>query len=131
MDKIIFEFFSETSISRNPEDLVWYFFEDQLKNEKDIADINPWNKDKAITQKKMYLMDDCVVMLRPARMEDRIRRSRDEPVTSYFIEIMNQDESIKFISRRIYSWDKVIEFASWFRGLSFTAATRVWKVKKL
>lgn len=131
MDKIIFEFFSDMSVGRNTEDLGWYFFEDEYKNKKDIADINPWNKDKAITQKKWYLMDDCVVMFRPARMEDRIKRSRDEPVTSYFIEIMNQDESIKFTSRRIYSWDKVIEFASWFKGLSFIAATRVWQVKKL
>lgn len=107
------------------------FFEEELKNKKDIANVNPWNKDKAIIQKKWYLMDDCVVMLKPARMEDRISRSRHEPVRFYFIEIMNQDESIKFTSRRIYSWDEVIEFVSWFKGLSFTAATKVWKVKKL
>ena len=131
MDKIIYRCTSEVRINRNMKDLVWYISEEEFKNNKKVADFNPWNKDEAITIAKNYLMDDCVVIFRPARMEDRISRSRDAPVMFYFIEIMNQDESIKFASRRIYPWEKVIEFASWFKGLSFVAATRVWKVKKL
>ncbi|EGB7374373.1 hypothetical protein PCU69_003399 [Escherichia coli] len=43
----------------------------------------------------------------------------------------NQDESIKFSSHKIYSWEQVIECASWFKGVSFLAAQRIWKVKKL
>ncbi len=34
-------------------------------------------------------------------------------------------------SRMVYAWEKVLEFANQFKGLSFTAATRVWKAKKL
>ena len=131
MDKIIYECDSGLMINRNTEDHVWYISEEEFKNNKEVADFNPWNKDEAITIAKSYLMDDCVVIFRPARMEDRISRSRDAPVMFYFIEIMNQDESIKFTSRRIYPWEKVIEFTSWFKGLSFVAATRIWKVKKL
>ena len=131
MDKIIYECSSEVWKNRNNENHTWYVSEDEFKYKKDVAGFNPWNKNEAITRKKMYLMHDCVVIFRPARMEDRISRSRHNPVMFYFIEIMNQDESIKFTSRSIYTWDKVIEFASWFKGLSFIAATRVWKVKKL
>ena len=50
--------------SRNMKDLVWYISEEEFKNNEEVADFNPWNKDEAITIAKNYLMDDCVVIYR-------------------------------------------------------------------
>uniref|UniRef100_UPI0030C76CF0 hypothetical protein n=1 Tax=Escherichia coli TaxID=562 RepID=UPI0030C76CF0 len=95
-----------------------------------MASTIPWNQDDAIINKRFSLFDVCVISIRPARAEDRIEK-RDYNKGYYFIEIMNQDESIKFSSHKIYSWEQVIECASWFKGVSFLAAQRIWKAKKL
>ncbi|EZJ48644.1 hypothetical protein AD10_5050 [Escherichia coli 1-182-04_S4_C2] len=102
----------------------------ELKQSEQMASTNPWNQDDAIINKRFCLLDDCVISIRPARAEDRIEK-RDYNKGYYFIEIMNQDESIKFSSHKIYSWEQVIECASWFKGVSFLAAQRIWKAKKL
>ncbi|EDF8688625.1 hypothetical protein GCA46_23435, partial [Salmonella enterica] len=83
----------------------------ELNESEELASINPWNRDEAVLKKKLYLLDDCVIAIRSARSEDRIEK-RDYNKGYYFIEIMNQDESIKLSSHRIYSWEQAIEYSS-------------------
>jgi hypothetical protein len=108
---------------------IWHTVVHGHTNSRERAKINPWNQDEAIYEKRCFLMDDCVISVRPARYEDRIGKSQDYNKDRYFIEIANQDGSIIFSSHKVYPWDKVLELSTYFRGLSFTAATRVWKVK--
>lgn len=110
---------------------LWYtvIHDSNLYDEQ--AKKNPWNQDESVFEKRCYLMDDCIVSFRPARFEDRIDRQQDRNKGHYFIEIANQDGSYILTSRLVYTWDQAIEFASYFKGLSFNAASRVWKSKKL
>ena len=132
MKKIIFR--SESERERKKDyfsESIWYTVVNDVNQSGDEKSVNPWNGDLAVTNKKLYLLDDCVVTLRPARAEDGIEMLKDYNKGYYFIEIMNQDESVKFSSHRVFLWENAIEYASWFKGLSFIAASRVWKVKKL
>ncbi|EGO7477587.1 hypothetical protein IU802_004237, partial [Salmonella enterica] len=90
---------------------IWYTVVRELNESEELASINPWNRDEAVLKKKLYLLDDCVIAIRSARSEDRIEK-RDYNKGYYFIEIMNQDESIKLSSHRIYSWEQAIEYSS-------------------
>ncbi|HAX6928175.1 TPA: hypothetical protein OCE99_004999 [Escherichia coli] len=131
MDKIIFRSESDRENAKASDtEAIWYTVVNELKQSEQMASTNPWNQDDAIIKKRFCLLDDCVISIRSARAEDRIEK-RDYNKGYYFIKIMNQDESIKFSSHKIYSWEQVIECASWFKGVSFLAAQRIWKVKKL
>lgn len=130
MEKPVVRFSSEPLAEDEEGDCVWYVFEEKELNEVDSFCINPWSKAEAITQKKFYFLDDCAFTIRPARMEDRIGPSRDEPPSAYFIEIANQDGSLRLCSRRSYSWDDAIKYANTFKSLSFSTASKVWKLKK-
>ena len=110
---------------------LWYTVIHDNMSPLEQANKNPWNRDQSTYEKRCYLMDDCVVSFRPARFEDRIDRQQDHNKGLYFIEIGNHDGSAILTSRMVYAWEKVLEFANQFKGLSFTAATRVWKAKKL
>jgi hypothetical protein len=92
---------------------------------------NPWNQDAAELEKAVYLADDCVITIRPARYGLKNDGSYDYQKDHYFLEISNQDSSIVFSSACVYAWEEVNRLACFFKGLSFTAATRVWKVKRL
>lgn len=126
MKKIVFKSTSDYLGADN--DVVWYTV---LHREEDssVLATNPWSGDEAVTEKKCFLMDDCVVTFRPARYETRVDEkyyNKDK----YFLEISNQDSSLIMSSRKVYPWADVLERAEAFRGLSFKAATRVWGVKK-
>lgn len=132
MNKVVFRSESDReSAKENGVESIWYTVVNDPNKSEQLANVNPWNHDAALIKKKLYLIDDCVVSIRPARSEDRIGRSNDFNKGYYFIEIMNQDESIKFISYKVYMWEDALQYISWFKGLSFTAALKVWKVKKL
>jgi len=92
---------------------------------------NPWNGDEAITVSENYFLDNCVVSIRPAHSHDGYNKSRDAYKMEYFLEISNNDESVRYSSRRLYNWDTIISLAALFRNISFTAAQRVWIAKKL
>lgn len=132
MNKIIFRSESERERAKEKNtDYVWYTLVDSAEQAEQLSNMNPWNKDDAVIRKKLYLLDDCVIVIRPARSEDKIETTKDFNKGYYFIEIMNQDASIKHSSRAIYLWEQAIEYSSWFKGLSFSAALRVWNVKKI
>jgi len=130
MEKIVIRFSSELLSEEEESDCVWYIFEEKELKEIDSLCVNPWNKAEAITQKKMYFLDDCTFTIRPARMEDRVSPSRDEPPSAYFIEIANQDGSLRLCSRRLYSWDDAIKYANIFKSLPFSTASKIWALKK-
>lgn len=109
----------------------WYTVVHEVVNSRELATRNPWSHDESIYEKQCYLMDDCVISFRPARYEDRIGRIQDYNKGLYFIEIANQDSTQIFTSNKVYEWDKVVSLSGLFTGVSFTAATRVWKAKKL
>jgi hypothetical protein len=109
----------------------WYTAIHSGKPYEEQAGTNPWNQDSADTEKTVYLADDCVITLRPARFGLTSESSADFEKDQYFIEITNQDGSTIFSSNKVYPWDKALELSTYFKGLSFTAATRVWGVKKL
>lgn len=111
--------------------LLWYTVVHDERDSQQLAKRNPWNQEDSTFEKRCYLMDDCVVTFRPARCEDRIVRQQDYNKGLYFVEIANQDSSLIFTSRRVYSWEEGFDRISYFKGLSFTAATRIWKAKKL
>lgn len=132
MDKLIFRSESDrTNASESFCESVWYTVVDEHEELEAQGNVNPWNQDCAVIKKTLYLMDDCVIVIRPARSNDKIEITRDYDMGYYFIEIMNQDGSEKYSSHKIYKWDEVIEKAYLFKGLSFSAASRVWKVKKM
>jgi hypothetical protein len=83
---------------------------------------NPWNGDEAEMVFECPFPDQCVISIRPTK--DHGRRE-------YFLEISNQDESIRLSSRKIYEWEEVMKLASFFKEASFFAAQRIWKSKKL
>lgn len=107
----------------------WYTVVHDEEASYELAKKNPWVGLESIIEAKTYLMDDCVVIFRPARNENGTHKG-DSDKGYYFIEISNQDASIVLSSRKIYLWDEVIKIADLFKGLSFQAATRVWHVKK-
>lgn len=109
----------------------WYTAIHSGKPYEEQAGTNPWNHDSAGTEKTVYLADDCVITLRPARFGLTSQSSADYEKDHYFIEIANQDGSTILSSHKVYSWDRVLELSTYFKGISFTAATRVWKAKKL
>lgn len=109
----------------------WYTVIHDDARDEVLAKQNPWNQDESEYEKRCYLMDDCVISIRPARYEDRISRVQDYNKDCYFVEISNQDRSSISTSNKVYSWDEAVKLGSYFKGLTFTAATRVWKVKKL
>jgi hypothetical protein len=109
----------------------WYTVVHDNANSIDLTKKNPWNMDESIYEKRCYLMDDCIISIRPARLEDRISKQQDHNKGFYFLEIANQESSQIFTSRSVYTWENLLELIGHFKGLSFTAATRVWKVKKL
>lgn len=92
---------------------------------------NPWNQDEAEFEQTVYLADDCVITMRPARYSVNPDGGGDYEKDHYFLEISNQDASVILSSAQTYKWDEVNQLAFFFRGISFTAATRIWKVKKL
>lgn len=92
---------------------------------------NPWNQDVAELEKTVYLADDCVITIRPARYALSEGAYADYEKDRYLLEISNQDSSMVLNSARVYAWEEVTMLASFFKGISFTAASRVWKVKKL
>jgi hypothetical protein len=91
---------------------------------------NPWNQDEAEFESTIYLADDCVITIRPARHSHSTEGSADHEKDHYFLEISNQDASVILSSVQTYRWEEVNQLAFFFRGISFTAATRVWKAKK-
>lgn len=93
--------------------------------------ISPWNGIKAITAAEMYFHDKCVISIRPASAYESCKKDSEYYKMEYFLEISNHDESVRYSSRRLYRWEEIITLASLFKGLSFTAALRVWKSKKL
>ncbi|EBH3660741.1 hypothetical protein PN77_21275 [Salmonella enterica] len=112
MDKIIFRAESDrVNAKSSGTEAIWYTVVRELNESEELASINPWNRDEAVLKKKLYLLDDCVIAIRSSRSEDRIEK-RDYNKGYYFIEIMNQDESIKLSSHRIYSWEQAIEYSS-------------------
>ncbi|WP_341961240.1 hypothetical protein [Pseudomonas sp. RC10] len=91
---------------------------------------NPWNQDEAEFETTVYLADDCVITMRPARYSLNTDGGGDYEKDHYFLEVSNQDASVILSSAQTYRWEEVNQLALFFRGISFTAATRVWKVKK-
>lgn len=91
---------------------------------------NPWNQDLAELEQIVYLADDCVITIRPARHSLSEDGSGNYEKDHYFLEISNQDASMTFSSAKTYSWDNVNQLAFFFKGLSFSSANRVWKAKK-
>lgn len=107
----------------------WYtVVHDDIKS-YELAKKNPWVGLESIIEGKRYLMDDCVVIFRPARNETVVGKGAREK-GYYFFEISNQDASVTLSSRKVYVWGEVIKMADLFKDLSFQAATRVWGVKK-
>jgi hypothetical protein len=108
----------------------WYVvLHDEVSAE--LSDRNPWNQDEAVITQTLYLADDCVITLRPARHSLEEGQTPNYEKDHYFVEISNQDRSTVFTSFSVYTWEDANTMAFYFKGLSFTAATRVWKVKKL
>lgn len=132
MTKLIFRSSSDREKTINNDIRPFWFVVVHNQEEAErIASHNPWNGDNAIFTEVYYLLDECVVCIRPARSAERFKPNKDVNKGFYFIEITNQDEAVKYSSNNIYSWDDAVKYASWFKGLSFSAAQRVWKVKKL
>lgn len=125
---------SSSNLEKALEDKVEPYWYTVLRDEHQYSirsEKNPWNQDAAELEKTVYLADDCVITMRPARYALKNDGSYDYEKDHYFLEISNQDSSIIFSSARVYVWEEVNRLAVFFKGLSFTAATRVWKVKKL
>jgi len=132
MEKFVFLSDSDSEHARETgTSSIWYTVIHDGTLHREQAKQNPWNQDESVFEKRCYLMDDCMVSFHPARFEDRIDRQQDRNKRQYFIEISNQDVSSILISRLVYTWNQVIEFASYFKGLSFNTASWVWKSKKL
>lgn len=108
----------------------WYIV---LHNEtsSELSDKNPWTQDDAVMTQTLFLADDCVITIRPARHAPEENGSYDHEKDRYFVEISNQDRSTVLTSFSVYSWEDANTMAFYFKGLSFAAAIRVWKVKKL
>lgn len=94
------------------------------------ADKNPWNNSLAIIKKKYELLDDCAVSIRPAHSIDPIDK-KEHQKGLYFVEIESSSQGKTLSSRKLYNWEDAIRIIAKFEGLSFQAAERVWKVKKL
>ena len=112
-------------------DHIWYTVVNNEKEAIEACSRNPWNGINAITTGTLYLLDDCVLTIRPARSVQVPDSNKDFCKNRYFIEISNQDGSICYSSYKNYSWDDAIKHSSLFKGLSFNAAVRVWGIKKL
>lgn len=84
---------------------IWYTVVHESITELERAHINPWNQEEAVCHEQRYLMDDCVISIRPARYESRLDRQQDQSRGCYFIEIANQNSTRVFSSRSVYSWD--------------------------
>jgi len=109
----------------------WYTVLHSKNKTDELIQTNPWNQAPSELEKTAYLADDCVITIRPARFSLEKGGAGDYEKDRYFLEISNQDSSTIFSTHRVYSWDEVNRLAFFFKGLSFTAATRVWKGKKL
>lgn len=132
MKKIVIR--SSSDLQKALEDEVkpfWYTVLHDNDQFSELAEKNPWNQDAVETQKKVYLSDDCVITLRPARYTLKIDGAGDYEKDHYFLELSNQDGSTILSSASVYTWEEVNALAFFFKGLSFTAAMRVWKSKKL
>ncbi|WP_317697296.1 hypothetical protein [Xylocopilactobacillus apis] len=99
-------------------------------DENNPLDYNPWNQDLAEIKKKFLLLDQCVILFRPAFAKDEYS-NREYNKGCYFLEITNQDGSITYSSKKLYTWEQLTPLAALFKDLSFSAASRVWKAKKL
>ena len=108
----------------------WYFVCHSQNQLPGHSHKNPWNQDEAEFESTVYLADDCVITIRPARYSYKPDDSADHEKDHYFLEISNQDASVILSSVQTYRWEEVNQLAFYFRGISFTAATRVWKSKK-
>jgi len=125
---------SSSNLEKAVEDKVvpyWYtalVYENQAC---EFSENNPWNQDAAEFKKTVYLSDDCVITIRPARYALTDGGNGDYEKDRYFLEISNQNSSFVYTSARVYEWKAVNKVALFFKGLSFYAAARVWKAKKL
>jgi len=108
----------------------WYFVCHSQNQLPGHSHKNPWNQDEAEFESTVYFADDCVITIRPARYSYKPDDSADHEKDHYFLEISNQDASVILSSVQTYRWEEVNQLAFYFRGISFTAATRVWKSKK-
>lgn len=125
---------SSSNLEKALEDRVepyWYTVLREEHQSSILSGKNPWNQDVAELEKTVYLADDCVITVRPARYALKNDGSGDYEKDHYFLEISNQDSSVIYSSARVYIWEEVNRLAVFFKGLSFTAATRIWKAKKL
>jgi hypothetical protein len=109
----------------------WYTIMHEGVNSIELAESNPWNNDIPWAVQTYYFADDCVIVIRPARCSQNEHGAFDYEKDRYFLEISNQDRSEIFSSCKVYTWEDVNKHAFMFSGLSFKAATRVWKTKKL
>jgi len=109
----------------------WYSVLPQGEQNSRPSAQNPWNQDSSELEKTVYLADDCVIVIRPARYALKDGGRGEYEKDRYFLEISNQDNTIVYSSNRVYGWEEVNALACFFKGLSFNAATRVWNSKKL
>lgn len=109
----------------------WYTVLHHTEKSSVHARINPRNQDASEYESECYLMNDCVITIRPARYRSEGEEAGNHEKDCYFIEISNQDGSVVLSSHCVYDWDEVNKWAFFFKGISFAAATRVWKSKNL
>lgn len=109
----------------------WYTVVHDKEMSRVLARSNPWNLDRSEYESESYLMDDCVITIRPARYRLKNEDTGDHEKDRYFIEISTQDGSVILSSHCVYDWDDVNRLAAFFKGISFAAATRVWKSKRI
>jgi hypothetical protein len=132
MKKNIFISTSDRESARQSQTLSsWFTVIHDESIDAEASSINPWNNDKSEYVRLARLHDDCVITLRPARYEILNDSKIDYEKGAYFLEITNQDGSMIYTSRTIYSWLEANKLAFFFKDISFTAACRVWKSKNI
>lgn len=132
MKKSVIRSTSNIENAREDETQSYWFtvLHDEIESPK-LARVNPWNQDESELEREAFLCDDCVIVIRPARHQVNQISPKVYEKDRYFLEISNQDGSQVLSSCQVFTWESVNELLLFFKGISFLAAVRVWRSKKL
>ena len=110
----------------------WYAIKDEKEDRfaKDVS--SPWDEGvEALTAQFYYPVDNAIVAIFPAKSSQKKNDvNGDKYKGKYLLILSNVDETEKYNSYRMYSWEEASKIMYLLKDLSFKAALRVWKSKK-
>lgn len=93
---------------------------------------HPYNNEEVERVKIQIPVDKCIISIRSAERYEQDENERKAfSKGSYFVLISDVHEKEQLMTIYEYSWDEVINIISLLKDLSFDAAKKVWKSKKL